>query len=495
MKPVNFIDRTLMAAFPVYAEKRVAARLRSQYMLAQAGYDSAGGGSRWFRARGTSQNTENKTQAHIIRDNVRELERNNPYVGTAVNVIQSRTVGAGMKPKAKHPTNDRKRKLAQKLINEWAKTTACDYHGNKNLYGLQSLAMRSISLSGEGLYLKRLERDPRLTIPLKIELLEGDFIDNYKDTMASGGSIIQGVEIQKGSPSNYHLFNHHPGEGGGRGLVSKPVPSDVVAHGFEILRPGQRRGIPWGYNVLTKIKGLDDFQDARIEQQRMASCLMAYIYSEDDTAKGSPLPSVMGPGLIARLKGGEQMGFNTPPSVSGQGEFIKGEEYLIASAYGITREALTGDYSNTNFASGKMASIQMYTNVERWQQHIMQAQLLDKVGHWFIEAAGWVGIDLEGVTFEWTPPKKQILDLKNELPAIISEVRSGLNSLQNALRERGYDVEEILAEMKEDQDLIDQYGLILDIDARNTNKAGQLQQVSAAPVAIESQAEEEESDD
>lgn len=485
MKNLNAFDRILLSVWPAVAEKRAMARMRAKYMLGRAGYDAAGGGRRWFRARGSSQNAENRRQAAIIRDNVRELERNNPYIGIAIGVIQSRTIGTGMKPKAKHPTNKTKQKRAQHLINDWAKSTACDAHGKMNLYGLQSLAMRTIPLSGEALIMRHFERDPRLEIPLKLDLMECDYIDSSKDTQGNTASpIVQGVELSKGRPSKFHIHEYHPGDNGSGWGNSTPIDADRIAHAFEMLRPGQVRGLPWGYNVLTKIKGLDDFQDARIEQQRMAACLMGYTYSDDaGNNKGGPLPTNLAPGIIANLASGEQMGFNTPPSVSGQGEFVRGEEHLIASAYGITYEALTGDYSTANFASGKMGSIQMYTNIERWQKHVVCSQMLDQVGRWFNEAAAWQGIDLEGVTYEWTPPKKQILDLKNELPAIVAEVRAGLNSLQNALRERGYDAEEIMREMKEDQELMDSLGLVLDIDPRKVNKSGQLQQVQspAAP--------------
>lgn len=87
------------------------------------------------------------------------------------------------------------------------------------------------------------------------------------------------------------------------------------------------------------------------------------------------------------------------------------------------------------------------------------------------------GYDLSGVTFDWTPPKKEILDPAAEIPAIIKEIRAGLNSFQGACRERGIDPRALLKQIKEDADLFDEYGLVLDIDPRRTTNSGQMQSV------------------
>ncbi|VUD48462.1 hypothetical protein TDB9533_01238 [Thalassocella blandensis] len=504
MKPTNFIDRALLYFAPKTAEQRIRARMRTNYLIARSGYDSAGGGSRGMRTVNTSQNTESRRALRFIRNNVRELERNCIYIGTALDVIQGRTVGMGIKPKAKHPTNKRKQKLAQALMDEWCKSTECDYSGKLNFYGMQSLSIRTIAFAGESLFVKRITTDRRMKVPLRLELLEGDFIDETKDARGLGDqSNILGVKYANGRPSHFFLHPYHPGDYGMYG-DSTATPAELIAHGFDVLRPGQARGMPWGYATLMKIRGLEDFQDARIEQQRIAACLVGAIYSDDDEAgvdqdgqpvKPDPLPETMSPGQLLRLAYGEKASFNNPPSVSGQDTFIKGEERLIAKAYGITYESMTGDYSLVNFASGKMGSIEMYQNIDRWRHQILIPQQLKKVEQWWIEAALFVGHDIEGVTFDWTPPKKDILDLKNELPAIISEVRAGMNSLQGALRERGYDVETVLREISEDLKMMDELGLVLDIDPRKVTKSGQFQSASGGTPQQSTGEDENEEDE
>jgi lambda family phage portal protein len=314
---------------------------------------------------------------------------------------------------------------------------------------------------------------------LRLQLLEGDFLDHTKDGVAAGDTaLVQGVEIRDGERLRYWLYGAHPAEQSGRAAVSKPVSADQVAHIFDMVRPGQVRGVPRGVAAFTRLKILDDYQDARVELQKMASCIAGFIYNEENSdAVGEALPEKLEPGLLARLNGDERIAFNTPPSSSDHASFVVPEQRLIATAWGITYEALTGDYSKVNFASGKMGRIQMFSNVHRWRYNMLIPQFCKNIERWFLEAAALRGYDLTGVTFDWTPPKKEILDPAAEIPAIIAEIRAGLNSFQGACRERGIDPELLLRQIKEDIDLFDQYGLVLDIDPRRTTNSGQMQSV------------------
>lgn len=472
----NVIGSVLGSISPNWALKRAIAKHSLTMLKARAGYDAGGKGRRWFSAAGTNQNAENRRSLVAMRNVARELQRNNPYAYTANQVVVSGTVGGGIKPVAVHATSKRKKQLADELMAEWASSTNCDYEGRLNLFGLQAMAMQTESLSGEALLVRRISKDSRLKIPLKLQLLEGDFLDHGKDGLAQGNkAVVQGVILEGGQRKGYYLFDSHPQEISGRSVSSKEVSADQVAHVFDMIRPGMVRGIPRGVSAFTRLKMLDDYQDARLEQQRMAACLSGFIYNEEGESKGDILPEQMEPGGLYRLDGGERIAFNTAPTTQGHDAFLVPEQRIIAAAWGITYEALTGDYSKVNFASGKMGRIQMYSNVNRWRHNMLIPLFCKNIEKWFLEAAALAGYDLSGVTFDWTPPKKEILDPSAEIPAIIKEIRSGLNSFQGACRERGIDPDLLLKQIKEDFDLFDKYGLVLDIDARKTTQSGQFQ--------------------
>lgn len=472
----NLIDAVIAMVSPETALRRAAARSRLQSLEVRNGYDAGGKGRRWFFAAGTSQNTEVRRSLVMMRNAARELQRNNPYAASALQVVVSATIGGGIKPVA-ICTNKKKKKLADELMSEWAGSIECDHEGRLNLFGLQSLAMQTESLTGEALIVRRIVNNPKMRVPLKLQLLEGDYLDHQRDSIISGDDItIQGVEIRDGQRLNYWIHPLHPSESYGKALPSKKISADQVAHVYEVIRPGQVRGIPRGVAAYTRLKILDDYQDARVELQKMASCIGGFIYNEtQDDAKGDLLPERLEPGLLARLNGDERIAFNTPPSTSDHATFLLPEQRMIASAWGITYESLTGDYSQVNFASGKMGRLQMFSNVHRWRHNMFIPQFCKTIERWFLEAAALNGYDLSGVTFDWTPPKKEILDPAAEIPAIIKEIRAGLNSWQGACRERGIDPQQLMTQIKEDMDLWDKHGAIFDIDARNTTNSGQMQ--------------------
>ncbi len=68
-----------------------------------------------------------------------------------------------------------------------------------------------------------------------------------------------------------------------------------------------------------------------------------------------------------------------------------------------------------------------------------------------------------------------MIDPVNEGLAYGRNIRLGIQSMPDVLRERGYDPEAVMAEIKSSNDQIDKLKLILDSDPRNTTQAGQLQ--------------------
>ena len=66
-------------------------------------------------------------------------------------------------------------------------------------------------------------------------------------------------------------------------------------------------------------------------------------------------------------------------------------------------------------------------------------------------------------------------------------IRTGIMTLSEAIRERGYDPDDLLAEMKADNAKLDAMGLVLDSDARRMTQAGQAQppeEPAGEPAAI-----------
>lgn len=490
MSEPNALDNVIGFFNPEAGVKRARARMT----LEQARkYDGAAGGRRnqnWH-APSTSADAALGPSLERLRNRSRDLSRNNPFAARAVQVLVNNTVGGGVLGQVHSRSRTRASRWNQ-AWEDWAKNPQlCDHDGRADFWGLQALVFRTVVESGECLIRKRI--DPRSEFPLKLQILEPDFIDDStKDGLTDdGGYIRQGVEY---GPNDeriaYHLHRQHPGD---RVLAlhkyeTVRVPADEIIHVFRRDRPGQGRGVPWGAAVISRLRDFDDFSDAQLLKQKISACFTGFVIDSEsqDTGGAPPLAESLEPGSIEILPAGKDVRFASPPSVGEFDQFSRSMLLQIAAGYGITYEALTSDLSQANYSSARMGHLEFSRNIDCWQKQILIAQLLGPVWGWFKQAAEIVGDDPADVRMHWTPARRELIDPQKEVGAIIEAVRGGLMSLSEAIRRSGYEPGEVMAEIARDAAMLDELGLILDSDPRNVTAAGMLQ--------MEPQQEEEPND-
>lgn len=481
----TWLDKTVSWIAPGAGLKRMAARYKQeQARLGLKQYDAATQGRRTkgWKAGHTSQNTEVKMSLKTLQARSRDLVRNEPFARRAVEVIVGNIVGAGILAKAMGKTEGRS-KIFQTEWNDWADSLDCDYDGQNNFYGLQALAARTLVESGEVL-VKRVKRDSSfgLTIPFQIQILEPDFIDIYRDgeTLENGNFTIQGVEFNaQGKRVAYYLFERHPGDNSAlniRGFSSKRVSAEDIHHILRVERAGQVRGIPWLAPAMLKIHDLSDYSDAVLLRQKLAACFTAFVTTPDAgdlTGPNKDLPPLsekMEPGIIEVLGQGQSIEFANPPTSGDFDQFTRAQLRAIASAIGVTYEALTNDYSNVNFSSGRLGWIEFQRNVDMWRWHIIIPHFCIPTWRWFVEAAAVSGLGTDKVSSRWTPPRREMIDPIKEAEGMKNQIRSGLMSQSEAIRENGRDPDEVFKEIADDNAKIDKLLLVLDSDPRQDIK-------------------------
>ena len=129
-----------------------------------------------------------------------------------------------------------------------------------------------------------------------------------------------------------------------------------------------------------------------------------------------------------------------------------------------------------------MSRLRHWARVEGWRWNLLVPGLCDPVYAWFAEVAAIFGTAAGPI--EWTAQPAPMIDPVNEGLAYMRNIRAGLQTLSDALRERGYNPATVLGELAADFTELDRLKLILDSDPRQTTQAGQLQgkaQAAAAP--------------
>lgn len=467
---VNLIDRAVLAWNPEQGLKRLRARRQAEIL---ANYDATSTRSRTSSLRRSATDADAAASQRLVLAQVaRDLVRNTPFAARAQAVIASNVVGAGIIPKVAARS-----KAAQAdfraILTRHLESTDIDALGRQNLFGLQKIIVNTVVDAGECLVRvrTRLPTDG-LALPFQLEVLEPDYLDASRDGEVTGGYVRDGIQYdQLDRRTGYWLFLQHPGSND-RALrlttESRFVPAGQIMHIFRQDRPGQRRGVSWFAPIALMVRDLHDFHEAQLVRQKLAACFAAFITRAEDDAL--PVPGAepsdveevesITPGAVEYLRPGESVSFAAPPGVQGFDEFSRAMLRGIASGMNITYEALTGDYSQVNFTSGRMGRQEMRQAVEAWQWLMMIPQFLEPLARVCIREYRLIRMapNLD-VSLNWVPPSPIIVDPAREYSAIAAKIAAGLSSVQSEVRALGYDPEAILAEQVDDKKAMDEAGL------------------------------------
>ncbi|WP_407529427.1 phage portal protein [Methylobacterium oryzisoli] len=492
----TLLDRAIGYISPERAEKRVAARQRmTRAATTRNLYEAATLGRRaqgWRRV-SSDANTEIRIASRLLRDNARDMVRNNAFAQRAKSTIAHNVVGAGILPQVKSDREPRTKQIGD-LLRKHFDSTDIDAEGRHNLYGLQSLAMATVVEAGEVLIRRRVRRpSDGFALPFQLQVLEPDYLDTSRDgILDNGNAVVQGVEFNLiGQRVAYYLYDRHPGSIFGNGaLVStgRRVSADFVAHIYRVDRPGQVRGVSWFAPVMTRMRDYADYVDAQLMRQKIASCFAAFITSNDEfngvegvggdgtimpNDGSSPYPiESFEPGMIERLRDGESVSFATPPTTQDFGPYATETLREIAAGLNIPYEALTGNLSQVNYSSGRMGWLEYQRSIDSWRWNMLIPQMLGPIEAWTLEAANVVTGSSEPFGLDWTPPRREMIDPVVEVEAAAAAIRNGLSWRSEELRKLGYDPNDWLKGIVEDNEIADKFGLILDSDPRNTTLRG-----------------------
>lgn len=472
---MNFIDRMISFFSPVAGLKRAAARSAMHIR----GYDAASRGRRFKNMKTSAADAEREIAeaGQIPKFRARQLVRNNWVAVRAVQAIVSNTVGHGIELKIQ---NER----VSELWKSWARTRAIDFESCHDFFGLQKMALETTVQSGDILFkrVKLTAAQAKGGVPLKIQLLESDYIDTSKNSVDHNGNIIrQGIEFDdSGRVVAYWLYPEHPGAlvtmASLNRFSSERFTTDEVRILYRKDRPGQSRGMSWFAPVMLRIKDFEEYEDAQLYRQKIAACFAGFLETTDlplnsSSQADNPINEKLEPGTMEVLPPGKRIVFSQPPGVgSDYDAYVRRSLLGVASGLGITYEALTSDLSNVNFSSGRMGWLEMHRNLETWRWHMLIPQFCEVVWDWFLEAVEVShGIDRASVGDPiWTPPRREMIDPVKETNAMQAGVRNGFISYSETLRQLGQDPDAVMTEIKGDQEKLDSLQLTLESDPRFT---------------------------
>jgi lambda family phage portal protein len=483
---MNFLDNAIAWIAPAAGARRIAYRRAIDQH--RRGFDASRRDQRtqtWVTP-GSSANAEVAQAEEVMRARSRDLVRNNGFAAQIVETVADHVVGTGIMGA---PTGLRGRNQTR-VAQAWSDWCGeCDWDGDNDLFGLQWLAAKAMEESGAVLIrFRRLQFDARTSVaPLQLQLLEPDFIDVMKNGgLANGGLIDRGIEYDSdGRVVAYWLYDHHPGDVAQYrrfSLASTRIPAAELIYLYTKLRPGQDRGVPLLAPAVMTLKDLDAYFEAERVRKRIEACLAGFITTEEadglplsprdpnETSRdGRPVDRFV-PGMLTRLKPGEDIKITQPSNSQPVGEMATWQLREAAAAAGVMYEHATGDFRNVNYSSWRAGHHGFRRRMERKQWHVMIHKACRPIGLRFREAYLAAGLSpVATFGMRHTPPGFISVDPYKDAQADLANLRMGQTTLSQLVEERGYDYLEFLDQVAADLAAADEAlgtGVMFDGDPR-----------------------------
>lgn len=482
------LDR-LIGVFSPAAELHRLRHRAALDMLAR-NYEAASSGRRasgWRASGGSAQAIVGPALA-TVRARARDLEANNPLAASLAQQFAGRVIGTGITPRFSHGSK-RVRVKAEEAWRRFVET--CDPEGLHDWHGLADLAAAAMFSSGEALLRWRMDAPGRLSV----QVLEGDHLDETRDaSLLADRNDRAGVSFDAaGRRIGYWLYPTHPGDTWRPSIASEMVGARDVDHLFHRLRPGQVRGMPWLAPALLRLKGFDQIHEAIEMRKRLEACIGLVVTSPEAgvapqlgaqaKADDGRVFETMSPGMIHRLGPGEDVTTLSPASSDGVIEYMRGHLMTVCHLAGVPYSAATGDGTQVNFASQRTLQLATYVILDRVQWLTVIPRIMKPAVRRVLEVAALQTGEprLREVAVEWSTPVRPWVDPVKEVQAKIMEVRGGLQSMPDALAERGVEWSGHLDEIKEFTTAMDALGLVFDTDGRKVTKTGAASNPSAQP--------------
>ncbi len=406
-----------------------------------------------------------------ITARARWLVRNNGYAANAIESWAGNVVGAGIKPSSL--IADAAAKAAvQRLWLQW--TDDSDAEGLTDFYGQQRRAARELFIAGEVFFRFRPRRpEDGLVVPLQLQMLPAEMLPlTRSESLPNGNAIRQGIEIDRiGRRVAYHFLRRHPGDITDPALAGETVrvPAAEVLHIMDPVDAGQLRGVSRFAAGIVKLFLLDQYDDAELDRKKVAAMHALFITTpapeapfdgaESDEA-GERVLDVQ-PGQIVMLEPGEEVQTSSPADSGQTYEPFQYRTLLqVSAALGLPYAYLSNDMLKANYSNSRLALLEFRRRVEAWQHAVMVHQLCRRVWARWLDTAVLAGaVDLPGYeqrrrehqACTWLPPRFEWVDPQKDARAEVEQIEAGLKSRSQAIAERGFDAEQVDAEIAADR--------------------------------------------
>jgi lambda family phage portal protein len=449
----------------------------------------------------TSIDQEVRSNLRTLRARARKLRVEDAYAARFVQLQVENIVGAagiGLQLRAgttRGALTEELRDEIEHAWRDWQLPEHASVDGRHSFAEIQKLAVAQWKTDGEALVVLH-EGFPN-KYGFALQLVDPDQLDDdYNVSGAPGQNEVRmGVELdQWGRRVAFHILTEHPNDLWGRNRERQRIPADRVRHLYSAIRPGQTRGVSSLAPVLIELQMNRGLEEALLVLLRTTACKMGFLEvdpeltdslepdPEEEDVTGAAKPVISWDAEPARI---EQLpkGMSFKPWDPGQpapehDAFARRVQRRVAMGLGVSYASLSGDQSQANFGSQRVAMTSERDGYADGQSLLTQHLILPVFRRW-LGMAGLArqvripGFDVDAIVaaaeaqprgFDWIDPEK-------DANANLKEVGAGIQSLTRIAASKGRDIETVLRERKAEEDLAKKIGVTITLSPTGTPAA------------------------
>lgn len=298
----------------------------------------------------------------------------------------------------------------------------------------------------------------------------------------SENEIVMGVEKDVyGAPVAYH-FKKPTGTQDYTGYATGDylrIPASEIVHVYPKYRVGQSRGWPLIVPAMMLMKMLGGYQEAEVVAARVGACKVGVIqtptgeeFTGAPTGAGGSYMDVE-PGSMTQLAQGQTfVPWDPTHPTTAFGDFVRAVNQSIASGLGLSYPTFTGDLADVNFSSIRAGVLE-----EREEWKYLQALIIDDLctpvfDSWLetVLTTKKVPLPLEKMEKfnapQWTGRRWPWVDPEKDMQATLLAIDNGMASKTEVVNDQGKDYEDVLQDIKAEQELEKKFGVELKADAK-----------------------------
>ena len=477
-------------------------------------------GSSWV----TSENAEIRNALQSLRSQARQATQNDPHAQGFLQNLEAQVVGPEgiglqiqLRAQGRGSRQRGARAKSEEIEDLWQTwgDQRVDAADRFDWAALQRLVIRETAEAGEVLV-----RMVVLNGELKLEMVECDQLDYLyerpmnKDT---GMTWRLGVGLDRWKKRvRYAVLPYHPGDLYYDQLPSRGehifVPATEMLQIFRTRRVGQVRGIPWTVSSLVLLAHLRGYEENTAIRARATSGGVAFIKRTEDslgaTLADEEVTDEFGdrqkithsrPGTYHYLNPGEDITVPDWRAPANEHEmYIRATLRSAATGMGISYESLSGDHSQSNYSSSRMAMLKERDNYRIAQALLIEELLTPVFIRWLDNEVrqGRLSVTPEqrrqlvtGRALAWHPRGWPWVDPSKDVQATVTAVAAGFRSASDVVAEQGRDFQSVVMERQRDKEMLEEAGLPTTVGAAQTTAQPQANENPGNPTATDGQPE------